>query len=115
MRSKLLMNLFGKTNNAFVVTEVLSKALQHAPSLRETSSCSRESCKYESKRHGSYLGMNIYAFKNDMENIESSIYANLNCLNNCRVCKNKLCVQIRREFGHHLFIEVCINFHYTIR
>ncbi len=106
MRSKLLLNWFGKTDNTFVITGVLSKALQHTPSIRETFLCSQEFCKCESEILRPYLAMNMDVFKNNMENIETAIYANLNCLVDCRVCESKLCVEVKREFGHHLFIEV---------
>lgn len=112
MRSKLLLNWFGKADVSFVITEILSKSLKHAPSLKETKSCSREFCKYEQETFFSYLAMNMNVFKNKMDNIEMAIYANLNCLVNCLVCEGNLCVDVKREYGHHLFIEVCTSFLY---
>lgn len=105
MRSKLLLNLFGK-NNAFVVDQILSKALNETPSLREILSCSNECCIYEHETLRPFLTMAMDVFQNNMENIERSIAANLHIRVNCRVCESNLCVQVRREFGHHLFIEV---------
>lgn len=53
-----------------------------------------------------YLSMAMNVFKNDMENIEVAIAANLNVLVNCLVRKQELCVQVKQQFGQHLFIEV---------
>lgn len=104
MRSKLLLSLFGKTTFSFVVTEMLSKVLKQTPSLHETMSCSRDTCKYEAETLRPYLTMNMNVFANHMENIEKSVSANLNFLVKCTVCGSSVCM--RRKFGHHLFIEV---------
>lgn len=102
------MTLFGKRDVSLVITEVLKKSLKHAPSVQEKLLCSR--CKYKNETFRSYLAMNMNVFKNDMENIEAAINANLNSLVNCLVCEGNLCVEVQREFGHHLFIEVCTSF-----
>lgn len=108
MRSKLLLNLFGgNTNSSSVVVEVLSKALTQTPSSREIMVCSIDSCKYSFEILRPYLSMAMNVFENKMDNIERSIWANMDSLMNCRVCEGSLCVEVRREFGQHLFIEVC--------
>lgn len=103
-RANYLFEHFETSTFEMNICSMIRKLFSPKPSFTEQTVC--DSCKHSYSSTFPLVSLNNQLFSNDFSNLEKAIMANFPEKLGCTRCKND--VECKREFGHHIFIEVII-------
>lgn len=103
-RATLLYNEFKSTGFEMNISSMICKLFALEPSFTEKIVCDK--CNHSRSAMFPMVVLSDELLSNDFQNLEKAVIENFPENVSCTRCKGD--IQCKREFGHHLFIEVII-------